>query len=121
MMKHTLVIISAILLLAACKYDEIERDPDSLQCLGDFTYDQNVKFLIGTYCSYSGCHDGSSAAPGNFLTYEGLESRLNNGQFETRVFEFRDMPPGDATGPKIITEPDLNTLRCWAEQGFPQN
>lgn len=106
--------------IMACSYDEIKRDPDSLQCLNEYSYEKNIQFIIRDNCAYSGCHDGSSVAPGNFLDYAVLDSRIENGQFEERVLIFQDMPPPEGN-PPTLSEMDLHALRCWAAQGFPEN
>ena len=108
------------LCLFACSYDEIERDPGDLECLTEYSYEKNIQFIIQDNCAYSGCHNGASAAPGNFVDFDGLKSRIDNGSFAERVIDFRDMPPQDGD-PSELSEEDLNAIRCWAEQGYPEN
>ena len=113
--------LAILAVLAGCNYDQIMRDPDRLDCEAvQFTYAAQVREIINRNCAYSGCHDGISGNPGNFMTYGGLVSRISNGQFESRVLLARDMPPSDATGPTELTQDELNDLTCWIEQGYPE-
>ena len=111
-----------ILFFAGCNYDKVIRDPDRLDCDGvQLTYNNEVKEIINRNCAYGGCHDGISGNPGNFTTYDGLVSRIANGQFEIRVFQTREMPPSNATGPTELTQGELQDLTCWIEQGYPED
>lgn len=84
------------------------------------TYDTNIKPIIDTYCAYSGCHVGSSCC-GDFRSYQGMLSRLESGQVETRAILTRDMPPNYATGPQTLSDEDYEYLQCWIKDSYPEN
>lgn len=80
-------------------------------------YDVEVKPIIAASCAISGCHDNSGAAPGNFTTYDGMLSRLNNGLFQDQVVDTDEMP----LPPAELSLENEEVLRCWIENGFPKN
>lgn len=89
------------------------------------TYDTNVKDIIDQSCAYSGCH--IDAATGNYLTYEGMLSRLQSGAVRNRVIGLRDdptngMPPNYAPAgrPQDLTQEELEIMQCWLDSGFPK-
>ncbi|MCI5080812.1 MAG: hypothetical protein MRY78_03925 [Saprospiraceae bacterium] len=89
------------------------------------TYDLNVQEIIDNNCAYSGCHlDG---APGNFSTYEGLQSVIASGDFVSRVITQREdpdfgMPPSYVPSDKNedLTAEQLDIINCWIQGGFPE-
>ena len=80
------------------------------------TYDSFVSLLVASNCSTSGCH-GSGSSNGDFTSYTGLSSVTTNGKFEQEVLTNQSMPQGSST----LSESDLNKLKCWVENGFPEN
>ncbi|MBT8228733.1 MAG: hypothetical protein KJO50_00640 [Bacteroidia bacterium] len=106
-------------IMISCARDAAE--PVDTNCSGITTYDEQAQEVIDTNCSYSGCHDGTGAAPGNYSFYNGLKVTFNNSdEFINRVIVLKDMPPSDATGPVSLSEEDFNILLCWIESGFPE-
>ena len=94
------------------------------------TYDENVKFIIDTNCSYAGCHNGQPGTPGVYTTYGGLSGDLENGRFFNKVVELRDdpvlgMPPDESAtnlgGPANLTEEEFQIILCWIENDYPEN
>ena len=104
-----------VILLASCTYKKQEINP----CEGiNSNYSQNIAPLIQIHCALSGCHNGDSTSVGNFKLYEELKTRVDNGQFETRVILSKSMPP--FTRPPL-SEEDFATLKCWFEGGAPND
>jgi hypothetical protein len=81
----------------------------------NITYQNNIKLIIDANCASSGCHDANSGS-GNFTNFNGLKLKLDNGSFETRVIQQRNMPP---SGP--LPQNTLDDLKCWIENGYPEN
>jgi hypothetical protein len=108
-------------MVTSCSYDKISPVPNEFECNLIYTYDSHIKEIIDRNCSYTGCHNGASSAPGDFLTYSGLKGRISNRLFMDRVLNIRDMPPDYAEGPKALAENELIAITCWAEQGYPEN
>lgn len=123
-----LVICCITILLFACSRDSFE--PTMLDCDSTVTYDGNIKAILDSSCSYSGCHDGSGIGPLNYNSYQGMLPHLQSGSFESRVINQKDdptigMPPDIGTYPQSIksdlTEEELLMVSCWLENGFPEN
>ncbi len=115
--------LSIILFFTACKKDDCEGLSP--------TYDTTVKTIIDNSCAYSGCHDGNTGiGPGDYTTYAGLQTIINNGKFKTRVVDDRadatiGMPPDASVYPVSmkddLTESELNIIECWISDGYPES
>ena len=118
-------VAALLLLLSACTADELPA-PQLGACDNlEPTYDPDIRPIIESSCSYSGCHlDGSS---GNFQTFAGLRLYLEDGSFRNRVISLRTdevlgMPPdyAPADRPKDLTDAELDLIACWLAAGFPE-
>ena len=126
-MTRLLLPIACVLLLTACACtaDELPM-PSEAECTGEIpTYNGQVQAIIETNCAYSGCHLDS--APGNYDSYAGLQSTLEDGSFRERVVSLRTdsnlgMPPDYAPDgrPHDLTEEELAVIECWLSSGYPQ-
>ena len=121
-----LIILSCLVLyFSSCTNDKLV--PVMNDCSGETpVWDGEVEEIVALTCAYAGCHISGSSAPGNYLSYNGINSILGNGKFKNRVFDIKDnptlgMPPANSPGPKELTEEQLSTLSCWMEAGFPVN
>lgn len=126
--SHFLLLIGLYLLVTnGCVADELPEAAGMIDCTGEqSTYETNIRDIIDNSCAYSGCHLDS--APGNYSNFQGLRLIIEDGSFNQRVFTIKDdpvlgMPPNNAPAgrPKNLTEDELNTLRCWIQNGFPEN
>ena len=127
-MNKLLVISSFLLVFWACNSDVIE--PAEGCDLIETSYTTNVKPIIDQTCAYSGCHDGSGGiGPGNYTSYQGMLSFLQNGSFANRVVTQKDnpsrgMPPNMSVYPQSqrddLTEAELEIITCWLQEGFPE-
>ncbi len=90
------------------------------------TYDGDVKAIVNSSCSFSGCHSGAatgSAYIGNadaidFTSYAGMKAAVEDGRFNARVLaDGADMPPD----PLTLTPAQIEILTCWKDAGFPEN
>jgi len=93
------------------------------------SYDTNVKEIIDLTCAYSGCHNGSGAAPGNYSTFAGLTSVIQNGEFVNRVISLQDnplsgMPPDKELLPASqqddLSMEQMAIIQCWIDSGFEE-
>lgn len=123
MIKNLLFIllVLSIAIIQACTYDNLD-EPEFCDTV-TATYDLNVKAIIDASCAYVGCHL-DNVAIGDFSTHAGMISRSDNGLIETRVITQKDdpvmgMPPDYATGPKDLTQEELDIITCWLEAGAP--
>ena len=102
------------------------KDKTSPPVAHDFCDSVTVKFqsdilpVMNTYCTFSGCH-GAGSGMGDFTNYSGVKSVIDNGQFENRVLNLKDMPPAYSPGPTSINSDDLQKIECWIKDGAQNN
>ncbi len=116
-MKNILVCFTVLNLLfiasiASCTKDKV-AEPEA--CSEVKPFNGELKSLIRNKCNLSGCHDGSIGV-GNYNTYAGILDVLENGAFISQVVVQKAMPK---TG--SLTEQEFEDLKCWSENGFPEN
>ena len=125
-MKTTLIISLFIIIfigILSCNKDE---EP-AICSESDVSYNGDIKRIIDNSCAFSAsCHQGNWAVIPNFTTYETLKPSLENGEFEERTFfvdsiPTRVMPPPNTPEENLLTEDDRQLLRCWIDNGFPEN
>jgi uncharacterized membrane protein len=101
MRNYILAISSTILLLTSCGKQEVVCDGSTR------TYDADIKVIIDDNCV--SCHS-------SYDTYSGVMTDVDNGSFETEVISRQSMPrEGD------LTRDELTKIKCWLEQGAPEN
>jgi hypothetical protein len=112
--KHLTTRIFSLLLLSilACTTDQVAQ-PEP--CLEVKTYNEAIREIVRNKCNFSGCHDGASGV-GNYNTYLGILRTLENGEFRRQVVVSKSMPQ---TG--SLTEEEFELLKCWSENGYPEN
>ncbi len=105
---------------SACTYEKRPPIAPNMACDTLMpTYVNEIKPIIDVNCSYPGCHAAGYEA-GDFTNYASMKSRLDGGQFETRVIIIKDMPPPYASGPKELTQEEFDLLQCWLQNGYPE-
>ncbi|GAB5416825.1 MAG: hypothetical protein Crog4KO_16910 [Crocinitomicaceae bacterium] len=104
-MKYVLAFfLTCTAVLFACK----KEDNFVPVCDGSApTYDADISAIITQNCV--GCHS-------SYASYSGLSSDLSNGNFEREVLNEQTMPQGGS-----LSNAQLNQIKCWAENGFPEN
>ena len=117
--KHVFLTFVIIILLFSCTKDKLV--PIESNCVGEVTYEEQVIEIINTTCAYSGCHDGSGAAPGDYRTYQAMRPWLTPNKFEDRTIIGRDMPPQYADGPTSLTREELDLVTCWVLNNYNEN
>ena len=108
-----LMLILAMLPFWSCENKTALPTPAD-QC-ATISYSKNVAPIISKHCCIRGCH-ASGSPPGDLTTYEGLHAQIENGFFQSKVFEQKSMPPTDA-----LNEGELETLKCWIQYGALSN
>lgn len=114
LLKHKITGLSIVILLTigACTTDQVaEPEP----CLVVKTYNEAIREIVRNKCNFSGCHDGASGV-GNYNTYLGIQRTLENGEFRRQVVVSRTMPQ---TG--SLTDVEFELIKCWSENGYPEN
>ena len=84
---------------------------DSTQIL----YCNKVKPIIDQNCAKSGCHV-AGANFGDFTTYGGLKTKVDNSNFRQIVIVDKVMPLGS-----VLSNEDLATLSAWLDNGAKEN
>lgn len=112
--QKLLFISFLIVAFFSCKKDD---KITGIACDGsNLTYNTGISAIINANCNNSNCHN-SGSSNGSFTSYAGLQGVIGNGKFNNRVLVSQDMPKGSAT----LTKNQLNKLKCWVNNGFPEN
>jgi len=113
------ILLLSFVVVFSCSKDDEEPDPGLVAPICDgsnLTYNSGISTIINSNCTASNCH-GSGSPQGAFTTYAGMQGVISSGAFNTRVLVNQDMPRGSA----ILTADQLNKLKCWVNNGFPEN
>jgi len=102
--------ISILLFLLSCNKDKTVPTCSTTE---DVSYNSHAKAIIDNNCMK--CHDAGSDN-GEYNTYAGLKTVLDNGKFETEVLVDQSMPRFND-----LTQEDLDILQCWLEGGYLEN
>ncbi len=127
-MKNTLFIssfmlVSLLLLATACSRDKIEPVLPG-ECIEgvEYSFNTNIKpIIIRTCTNGSNCHNATGQ--GDYAQFSVLSNDLHNDAngFTERVFELRDMPEPTQPSDLQLTPSEFDKLRCWMEEGYPEN
>lgn len=83
------------------------------------SFAEDVQPIISTKCAISGCHNGDMGPDLNWTNFEQFSKRVQSGLVRYRVTH-RIMPPSfSPEGP--LTQQQINTIACWADQGGLNN
>ncbi len=118
-MKYPLLLFIVVVIFSCSKDVQVQvlvppNGCDSAQ----MHYGSDIKPIISSYCSYSGCHSPGGEGAFDYTTYEGIANRLRAG----RVLDRLALPVEDPLHMPEHTEMlpcDLYKLRRWIIQGFP--
>lgn len=121
--------LSLLLLIGSCTFDKEEvpeptptptptpTPPPTMDLCDSLnvTFSGTVVPLLNANCTTPGCHSAGSGN-GDYTTYAGIKAKVDNGTFKTRVIDDKNMPPSGPLSPS-----DLDKLKCWLEDGAPNN
>lgn len=115
--KTLLLILSTFTVLSCSKDKASPVIPGD--CGTYISYNDDIKPIINTSCVTNagvGCHDAW------IFEYDKLIGPIEDGRFNTEVFELKTMPliPNDF-GIDSLTDDEIKTFKCWIEQGYPEN
>lgn len=108
--------------LTSCYYDKAnELYPDPGCVITEVKYSTDIQAIVGTSCSYSGCHEARNPA-GNIdlTTYAGLKAMLQTGQLVgsiTHASGYSAMPKN--TGK--LSDCNISRIRAWIDAGALDN
>ena len=111
-LKPPIFFLCVILLMSSCTRDQV--DPPE-PCEEVKSYNNGIRDILRNKCNTSGCHDGASGV-GTYNSYNGVRRVLETGEFRQEVVIEKTMPK-DGT----LSDEEFDLLRCWSENGFPEN
>ena len=115
-MESRVFLLVFVFVFVGCNKDD-ENKASGISCDGsNLTYNAGISAIINPNCNNSNCHNAGSPH-GDFTTYGGMQGVISSGAFNNRVLVSQDMPQGSAT----LTQSQLNKLKCWVDNGFPEN
>lgn len=79
------------------------------------TYTNDIAPIISANCMP--CHKAGSLK-GDWTTYAGLKTAVDAGTLEKEVLIKKEMPPSSRTP---LSEDDRKKIRCWLNNGAPNN
>ncbi len=107
-----LVVFAGLATWSSCK-----KEDDAPACTvpnpAVLRYTSNMKAIIDEYCI--SCHSGNGPGPGNYTTYEGIESDLHNGDVLETVVIKKTMPQGF-----VMPQAKIDSINCWIQNGHPK-
>jgi hypothetical protein len=116
------ILAMSVVVINSCTKDKGEPiSPDVLLC-GDtshITYTNYVSSVLVTNCTLSGCHT-SSFIGFDYTNYAGIKAKVDNGSFQNRVLNLKNMPSPLSTGPTSLDHCTLLKLQAWVNDGAPQ-
>jgi cytochrome c553 len=123
-MKRILTISTSKLIatLTSCYYDKAaELYPDKGCVITDVKYSADIQPIVGTSCSYAGCHEARNPA-GNIdlTTYAGLKAVVQTGQLIgsiTHASDYSAMPKNT----NKLSDCNISRIRAWIDAGALDN
>jgi len=128
-MKSIALFFLSTIFLASCTFDQtpvIETAPPVSDTV-IISYSKDIVPILQTYClGINGqlCHvsNTNQGSVGDFTTYEGLKTEVDNGMIAARVFQSNGgMPPSYSNSPTVLADSDLQKFELWVDQGALDN
>lgn len=116
-MKNKIYFILLSLILTSCYNDNEQDIYGEVTCdTTDVTFSNSIQPIIDSSCATTGCHVSGGTGSGDFTSFNGIQSKINNGSFENRVLVQKDMPPGTP-----LSDCDLELIQAWLDAGALNN
>lgn len=106
-----IIILVVLIMLDACR----KSDPGTHSC--NVQYSSGIKPIISAKCGLPGCHAPGSTLP-DLTNYDVLKIYADDSIVRQNVFELKIMPPAVATP---LTNQEKEKLKCWLDNGAPEN
>jgi uncharacterized membrane protein len=114
-MKKILLFFPVLFFWTACSFDKAEVPVVEFPC-DSMSYSANIAPLMASACN--SCHVPLGGGTGDFSDYPDLKLAADNGSLKQAVFTQKSMPPAGSPG---ITDEERSKIKCWIEQGAPNN
>jgi hypothetical protein len=113
------LLFAGVVFIGGCTYDkeELLNPPNNNQnpcSTVPASFNANILPLVITKCRIPGCHDATASGGHFFQTYDDVFAAKD--MIRQRVVIEKSMPP---TGP--LPQADIDKLKCWIENGAPNN
>ena len=87
-------------------------DSDTCNTEG-ITYNSRISMIMTEHCNAAGCHSDNSGR--SLTSYNQLMVYVNNGTFNNRVLDRKDMPPATS-----LSDCELKKISDWLASGSPE-
>lgn len=121
MKKHQLIILAVFVsLFTSCAFDEA-IEPKQVEEIGacdTITYSKHIAPIFETYCTLSGCHDGSDSRRLNYSTYDVVSG--NHILILTAIKQegsFKMPFDPNTWQPFKLEDSKIALFECWIENG----
>ena len=119
-MKKILALAPILLFtfISSCTKDKAEDTDPCAYDAAQLKYTGIIRPIIESRCASDGaCHGTPQEqdAGGEYATYDQVKAKIDNGSFQNRVFDLKDMPQGSA-----LSECELKQLKDWVNAGAPE-
>ena len=109
------IAFSLMLCVESCVYHDF---PEHI-CNEDVSFVAAIRPIIETKCAISGCHNGDMGPGLNWMNFDQFHARAQSGLVKFRVTNHIMPPSYSPAGP--LTQEQINTIACWADQGAVNN
>ena len=113
-----LVSLFSVILLSSCLKD---KTAPAGPCNTTISYAGEIRPIIESSCKTqdgpgTGCHDEW------IDDYSQISNQIAGGGWENRVLSIKDMPVmPNSWGIDSLTADEIQTMKCWIDQGYPEN
>lgn len=111
MVKELIIILGATIITVGCKKNTTVTI-DEIDCT-TVTFSGEIESLFNSKCL--ACH-GVGSTNGTMTNYDEIKVYVDNGQINSRVLITQNMPQGGA-----LTSKQLGQIKCWLDDGAPNN
>ena len=119
MRKSFALLFSVALPLMVCLESCVYHDfPESI-CDEDVSFAAQIRPIIQSKCAISGCHNGDMGADLNWTNSDQFRASAESGLVKFRVTNHIMPPSSSPAGP--LSQEQINTIACWADQGALNN
>ena len=106
-----------LIIVEGCYYDNEEELYGITVCnVTNVSFANDIMPIIQGNCAVSGCHIAGGSGNGIMENYSQVKAKVDNGSFQHRVLDLRDMPPSYA-----LTDCQIQYLQAWIDAGAPDN
>lgn len=120
MIKLFLCALTCSFLIISCTKDKT-LPINASECPDIISYSADIRPIIEASCKTglgpgTGCHDAW------IDNYDPIKSYINAGAWQNQLFTTKLMPqlPNDF-GIDSLSAEDLRVMKCWIDQGYPEN